>query len=681
MLLKKCILLFFILICISCGLFGQVDNQTNNRISSIEESEISEREKQTLVEDLYYLSLNPVNINTADKNTLLLIGLNEFQILCLQRYIKETHPLLSIYEIPLINGFSEQTLEEILPYIYVAPVKWKASLRLDSIFSKSIHDIRIQGKKIIENAWGYRRTDSMGFQGDNFSNNIRYNLNYFDRLSFSFVADNDAGEPFFTSKQKYGYDYISMQATIKDISFIEQITVGDYRLGFGEGLALNQNLNFGYFSSDAKSKKNYNGIKPNRSVIEYNYMRGIATKLKLKDFSVFLFGSYNKIDYSGSIIETGLHRTLSEISKKDSNREIVYGTHIGWKRKGFEIGTTIFHYEYKDSIKHQNQNYMKYYFEGKDNNIYSINFSIPLFYGRIRLFSEMAMSKNKGYAGLMGADFNIAYKTNLTINLRNYQNQFQNYYSSAIGAQSRNANEKGIYAAYSMLVNKYFNFFIAMDYFFFPDESYRANESIRGYKIKGELNYIPNKTNLITLLYKNNNRPYNETHTNNVVFPEDNILQQIQLRYTLIPNEWLMLKSRIGYSQTLSYPSIKKKGGFVSQDFIVKPNALPISINFRFSCFNTDDYDNAFYIYETGLPLNYSSSQLYDKGIRSYIILKYDFTKNIFLTARYSITQYFNKTSIHTSNDEIEGKKKQEIGIQFYWLFNKKSKKPFTFEY
>ena len=42
MLLKKCILLFFILICISCGLFAQVDNQTNNRISSIEESEISE---------------------------------------------------------------------------------------------------------------------------------------------------------------------------------------------------------------------------------------------------------------------------------------------------------------------------------------------------------------------------------------------------------------------------------------------------------------------------------------------------------------------------------------------------------------------------------------------------------------------------------------------------------------
>ncbi|MDD2530557.1 MAG: hypothetical protein PHN41_04950 [Bacteroidales bacterium] len=678
--IKKCILLFFLIICLSYDLLAQTNNHTSTRISSIEESEISESEKQTLIEDLYYLSLNPININTADRKTLLLIGLSEFQILSLHRYIKETHPLLSIYEIPIINGFSEQTLEEILPYIYVAPVNWKPSLRLDSISSKAIHDIRLQYKQVLEKAWGYRRDDSLGFIGDNFSNNIRYNLNYYDRLSLSLIADKDAGEPFFSSNQKYGYDYISFQATIKDISFIEQITIGDYRLGFGEGLAINQNLNFGHFSPDAKSKKNYSGIKPNRSVIEYNYMRGLATKLKLKDFSVFLFGSYNKIDYSGSILETGLHRTLNELSKKDSNREMVYGTHVGWKRKGYEIGTTIFHYEYKDSIKNSNQNYMKHYFEGKENNIYSVNFSLPLI-RRFRLFSELAMSSNKGYAGLIGLDFSIAYKTNLSINFRNYQNQFQNYYSSAIGAQSRNANEKGIYAAYSMLINRYFNFFIAGDYFYFPDESYRANQAVRGYKIKGEINYSPNSTNLLSLLYKNNNRPYNETHPNKEIYPEDNILQQIQLRYSLTHKDWLMLKSRIGYSQTQSYPSEKNQGGFISQDLILKPQSLPLSLNLRFAYFNTDDYDNAFYVYEYGLPLNYSSSQLYDKGIRSYIILRYDFNPNIFLTARYSLTNYFNKTTIHSSNDRIDSNKKQEIGFQFYWLINKKRRKEFIFEY
>ncbi|MFA6199880.1 MAG: hypothetical protein WC679_05705 [Bacteroidales bacterium] len=675
MTVRKEILIINLLVFFCLRLSAQVDQELTKRISSIEESEISDQEKQTLIEDLYYLSINPVNINTAEENTLRIIGLDEFQILSIKRYIKETHPLLSIYEIPLINGFSEETLKQIIHYIYVAPVNWKPSLRLDSISLKSTHDIRLQYKKVLENSWGYRREDDGGYKGTNFSTSLRYNLNYYDRLSFSIVADNDAGEPFFNKKQKLGYDYLSTQLTIKNISIIEQLTIGDYRLGFGEGLAINQNLNFGYFTNDGKSKKNYNGIKPNRSISEYNSMRGIATKIKLKDFSIYLFGSYNKIDYSGSILETGLHRTQSELSKKDSNTEGLFGTHIEWKRRGIELGTTLFHYQYKYPITHQNQAYMQYYFQGKDNNIYSINASFPLL-RKSRLFGEMAISKNKGYAYLAGLEINLGYKTNLTINYRNYNKKFQNYYASAIGAQSNTANERGIYSAFSILINNRLNFFIAADYFNFPNQSYRANKSVSGYKIRSELNYTINKYHLFTLLYKQNNRPYNETHANEEVYPEDNILKQIQLRYTFTPNESLMFKTRIGYSQTQIYTSNKNKGAFISQDLIFKKYKFPLSLKLRLAYFNTNDYDNAFYIYEYSLPLTYSSSQLYDKGIRSYIMLNYDFTRDMSLTARYVITYYTNKTFIGSSNDKIEGKKKQEIGVQFYWLINKpKSKK------
>ncbi len=123
MTIRKEIYLIIILIFSFVNLQAQIDIQ--NQISSIEESEISEQEKQNLIEDLYYIYLNKVNINTADENTLRLIGLDDFQINSLKRYIKETHPLLTIYEIPLINGFSEQTLNQILPFIYV-PVLRKA---------------------------------------------------------------------------------------------------------------------------------------------------------------------------------------------------------------------------------------------------------------------------------------------------------------------------------------------------------------------------------------------------------------------------------------------------------------------------------------------------------------------------------------------------------------------------
>ncbi|MFA7081224.1 MAG: hypothetical protein WC135_01305 [Bacteroidales bacterium] len=662
-------IIIFIFSCVSATAQIDIDNQ----ISSIEESEISEQDKQTLIEDLYYLSLNPVNINSADENTLQLMGLDDFQILSLKRYIKETHQILSVYEIPLINGFSEETLNQILPYIFVAPVKYKPSLNIDSVLSKSIHDIRLQYKKVLEKAWGYRRDDDKGYQGKNFSNSLRYNLNYFNRLSFSIIADNDAGEPFFNSKQKLGYDYISTQFTLRDISIIEQVTIGDYRLGFGEGLAMNQSLNFGHFTQDAKSKKNYSGIKPNRSITEYNSMRGIATKIKLKDISVYLFGSFNKIDYSGSILETGLHRTNSELQRKDSNIEAIYGTHIEYKSKGRELGLTLFNYHYKYPITHQSQAYMQDYFEGKSNSIYSLNGSMPI-HRNIRLFGEIAMSRNKGYALITGLEINLGYKRNLSFNYRNYQNNYQNNFASAIGTQSRNANERGLYSAFSARINKYFNYFIGIDYFNFPYQSYRANTSVSGYKIRSEINYLPKYSNQFTLIYKMNNRPYNETHSNKEIYPEDNILNQIQLRYTYSKNQSLMLKTRIGYSKTRNYKSNENKGMFISQDIILSPKTIPLSINMRIAYFNTDDYDNAFYIYEYSLPLTYSSSQLYDRGLRSYLILRYDFKRDFYLTARYSITYYKDKTEIHSSNDKIEGNHKQEVAFQLYWLINRPKK-------
>ncbi|MBP1630300.1 MAG: hypothetical protein H6Q15_1193 [Bacteroidetes bacterium] len=674
---KRIILLF--LVFFSClSLNAQIDKDIKDYISSIEDSEISDEEKQTLIEDLFYLYHNPININTADDNSLKTIGLNDFQILCLKRYIKETHPLLSVYEIPLINGFSDDVLKQILPFIYVAPIKIKPSLRMDSIFSKGFHEIRLQYKKVLEKAWGYCRDDGKGFLGDNFSTNLRYNFNYYDRLSFSLVADNDAGEPFFAKNFKKGYDFLSSQLTIKNISIIEQITIGDYRLGFGEGLSINQNLNFGYFSNDARIKKSFSGIKPNRSITEYNYLRGIATKIKLKDFSIYLFGSYKNIDYSGSILTTGLHRTESEISKKDSNTEKVYGTHISWKRWGYELAATLFRYEYKYPITHQNSAYMKYYFEGLNNNIYSLNGSMPLF-RKARLYGEFSISKNKGKAALAGVEINLGYKTNLSIAYRYYQNKYQNYFSSAIGAQSRNANERGLYIGLAYLINNSLSFFVAGDLFNFPDISYSASRSVTGIKFKSEINYDINKTNTLTLLAKYNNRPYDEVHTNGEKYPEDNILKQIQIRYSNNGLSWLILNLRLGYSETKTYSLSGNNGGFISQDVIIKPEDFPLSINLRLALFNTDDYDNRFSIYEYSMPLNFYSSQLYDKGLRTYIVVNFKINESMTLAGKYSLTRYQDKTSIHSSNDEINRNHKQEIAFQFHWLINKyKRKKNFN---
>jgi len=661
------ILLLLLLIC-SSTLLAQNNLQQDYRIFSIEESELSEADKQSLIEDLFYLRQHPANINSADDNTLHTIGLNTFQILCLQQYIKETHPLLSIYELPLINGFTEQDVQKILPYICIKPVNYQPPLHFDSICKYSISDLRLQYKTSFEKPFGFSRTDGKGFIGNNFSGSIRYNFKYYDRLTFSFLADNDEGEPFFTKQQRTGFDFFSANLTLKHLSVIEQITIGDYRLGFAEGLAMNQSLSFGYFSTDAKAKHNYQGIKPNTSIYESNYMRGASTKIKIQDFEFYLFGSCKPIDYSGSILETGLHRTLGELSTKDSNTQSVWGANITWQKRGFQVGATVFHYHYNLSINHKNYSYMRNYFTGKDNNIYSINFCIPIF-KRINSFTEIAASQNGGKAMLTGIEYTIAYQTNLTINYRYYSPTYQNDFASAIGTQSRNANEKGLYIAFSQMINPNFNYFAGLDYFVIPNESYCASKQVKGVKIRLETNYMANEKHLFSIFAKLNNRPYNATHSDKSSYPEDNILTQLQLRYTFNPSENMMFKTSVGFSTTKTFYADTARGVFLCQDIILKFKLLKLDLNLRYALFNTDNYDNEFSIYEYGLPFTYSSSYLYDKGQRLYLILRYNFKKNAYLVAKYAITYYFEKNTIHTSNDLIKGKKEQSIALQFYYLF------------
>lgn len=664
---RRILILFLLLFLVSRYGMAQVD--INDLVYDIENMDISDYEKQTYIEELNYLIQNPVNLNKPNEYHLKILGFSELQIQALRRYIEATNQLYSIYELNQINGFTEEFIERISPFVCVRPVKWRASLRPDSVFSKGLHDIRIQGKKTLEDSWGYIRDDSKGYMGKNLSNNLRYNFNYYDRLSFSLNADQDAGEPFFANNQTY--DFLSAQLTIRDISIIKQISLGDYRLGFGHGLAMNQGLNFGYFSRDGRVVKAYKGIKPHRSVTEYNFFRGIATELELKDFNLYLFVSNKDVDYSGSILTTGLHRTESEISKKDSNNEKLVGAHLSWMKRGYELGLTSFYYKYKYPITHGNSAYMEHYFEGMDNSVISLNAGVPLL-KKSKILAEYSISQNKGRAGIISLEVNLDYRTNLSIVYRDYQNQYQNRFASSIGAQSRNANEKGLYIGYSYFHNQNLSYFIAGDYFYFPDISYRASRPVRGYKLRGELFYRHRWRNEFTFLTKLNNRPYDILHSDGEKYPEDNILAQVQLRYRRILLPYLTLQTRLGYSHTFNYESNKNQGVFISQDFIYNSKKTNWFSNLRLAVFSTDDYDNRFSIYEYGLPLNFNTSQLYDKGFRTYVIIGYRIRDEIDIGLKYSLLYYFEKTDIHSGNDRIDKNYKQEVSMQVYWLINSK---------
>ena len=650
--------------------FNLYSQTVDNILEILETEEISGENAERLLDAVEQRSnnlINIYNINELSREEMMLLGLDNFQIFALENYIQRTGQLFSVNELNFVNGFDSLTISKIAPYLVAVPIEKKHTLKLDSVFSKGRQDIRFQYIQNLKTPYGFLREDGKGFKGENFSSSLRYNLKYYDCMELSLVGEKDYGEPLYYKNKTYGYDHYSFSFTIRDITKnLKQVTLGNYRINLGEGLAMKQSFALNSLASGYGAKHSNNNISPFRSTTEYNYNTGIAVKIEVNKFDVTLFGAYNKLDFNGKTIQqTGYHRTEKELLQKDSDDVLLAGTNIQYYNKGWIIGLTAFAYHYKDSIQKGNQSYQQYNFEGTDNNIVAINSSYE--WKKFIVFTEIARSKSNAFAQLLGLQINFNYKTTLSVVARNYDKKYQNYYADALGYHTNNQNERGIYIDYSRYLNKRMSYFVGLDYYYFPFLAYRANSSSYGMKMKGQLEYKYNEKQTVNLYFRLNNHQYNDTNSKGEVLPMNNIVAQWQLRYKYCMNDYLTFAGRTGYSHSFTNDSKSNNGYFAYIEMISKLFNSKLTLNARYTYFHTTDYDNRFYIYEYSLPISYSSQMLYNTGHRFYANLSYKPTKNIQIHLRYNITRYNHTNEISSGNDKIEGNIRHYIGGQIYF--------------
>lgn len=640
----------------------------------LEDEDLPEESKQELLEQLEDININllsqSLNINTLTQEQMILLGLNNFQIFSLQNYIKNSGQILSLNELQFINGFNAQTIQRISPYIYAERVMERKPLNLDSIFKHSKNTLRLQYKESLHKPFGYTRTDIKGYLGGKFSSSLRYKMKYYDRMELSFVADKDAGEPLKFKGKTFGYDHYNIAFTLYDISkHIKQVTLGDYRLSLGEGLAIKQSFDIGYFSNYG-IKSSSGKIIPFRSTSEYNYNKGLALLMNFKNIDIFLFGSYNLLDFNGkSLQQTGYHRTNKELESKNNISQTLFGTSIQYVFKGLQLGTTLLKYHFSDSIipNVKSYPYQQYYFSGKDNNIIAFNGSYSL--KRLLFFSEIAQSYNKGKAYILGTQYNFGYKTYFTLSYRNYDKDFQNHFANAIGIHSMNNNEKGVYADFSHYISRKFSYYVGADLFYFPFISYRASKDVKGQKAKLQLNYNINNNNSLLLYCRYSLRYYDYKTANNTKTPFANTITQTHLQYKFAKNDDFSLTVRGGYSRSFTHESNEQEGKFLFFEGMYNFHKLNTRFRLRYTLFNTMDYDNRFYVYEHSLPLSYASSTLYGKGQSVYALLSWQISKHFELYLRYSLIRYSDREEISSGNDKISANNNQFISGQILWKF------------
>lgn len=654
-------------------------------IEMLLENQTEDAEDSKLLETLLQLEANPVDLNSAGSNELQRIPYIDAIISAkILEYRGKNKKFYTVAELRYVEGIDDDLYGKIRKYVIVK------SSTVDFVKDEFgiIQKIKDSKKGLLSNIYFEMRT--------RFSNDLQPSRGYLEpgkylgpRPKFynRFVARYSKGGYIFTGSllaekdpgELNWADHVGGFVEMKSGILLNHLLVGDYTLEFGQGITLWGSYSFSK-GSDAVSgmKKKGDDIDSYNSVNEVQYFRGVAGKLKLPssigDFSLFGFYSNNSIDASidttlnqlSSEYEDGYHRTQSEINRKNSGKERLYGGRLFYESKFLgttKLGLTYYNSEFDKPFEYKGL----YDFYGSKSNALGVDYDIVI--KNVNIFGEWTRSYTDIVGGVTGVKFLFYKLADVVFMVRNYPKNFISLHSYGFGEQSGTSqNEFGIYSGIRFKIGKLAVINAYYDQYKFPYATFYNPVPTSG---RDFMTYTQwNVTRNLTLFtkYKNEIKEDVTSFVNSYGLEEDRIYERGQTNYRLQFDydifKTFRVRSRFEYVfvDYQGYHSAEKGLMFFS-DFRVVP-FKDIVLDGRFIIFQTDSFDSRIYEYENELNGVVSNQGLYGKGRRWYLMLKYRPYKFLELSAKYAETIIEGAKSTGSGNDEIMGDLKNRFSLQ-----------------
>ncbi len=679
--------LAFLFLCCSLGSFAQEKSEVvQQRIEFIaEQLEAEDIDLTNVVEQLNYYFDHPLNLNGTTAEELEELNLlTSVQINDLLLHIKVFGKLISIYELQSLEYWDLQTIQLVRPFVRVDDkldnlhISWKEALDQGNYEAFLRYQTTPQEKSGYQNVPDSILQTSNSFyygNSDRYYSRLRYT--YRTNISIGVTGEKDAGEQFFKGAQKNGFDFYSFHAYFKGGKYIKAVAVGDYQVQIGQGLNLWSGYAFGKTADVTNIKKTANPLKAYTSVDEARFMRGAAFDLGWKSFSLLSFASMKKVDASvladslyddlefvSSINLSGLHRTNSEIAKKNALTEKIIGSNLRYRNRNFQLGIAGVYQGYDKDFNKSVTPYNQFDFRGKS--MFSFSGDYSWVFKNFNFFGETARSSYSGaWANLHGVLFSLDSRASFSVLYRNYQKGYQTFYNTGFSEGSNTQNEKGIYAGLKLKLSSAWSVNSYVDLFKFPWMKYQVDAPSAGHEIMVQASYKPNKILEIYGRYREQVRQKNSRDSDGTVTELEDVLQRnYRLNISYAISEFFTIKSRLEYV-TINRPSnTPEKGMILTQDILFKPKNLPFDLSLRYALFDTDSYDSRLYTYENNALYVFAVPAYYYQGSRFYALVRYSFLRHCDLWVRYGVFKYNNRTSIGSGAEEIKGSVKTDITLQ-----------------
>lgn len=635
-------------------------------------SEISEK--------LHYYLKNPLDLNTASESELGdLFFLSPQHIQNLIDHRTSSGPFLNILELQAIKDFDAQLIERIVPFVQIAPINPLKGFKFRTMMDKDESMLMIRYGRNLEPAIGYQiqGSDRSRYLGDPNRYALRYRWNYDNQIRVAINMEKDAGEPFFKGKQRYGFDFYSGHIEIRALNkYVKRVVLGDYALQFGQGLVTWNGLSFGKGAWIGSVARQGQGLVPYSSMNENNFQRGLAASIDVGNVEWTPFVAYNKLsgkveEFEGdriisSINMSGLHRTESEQSSRKAVGQVVYGSNFRYRHRRLKIGITYMGGTY-DGLKLRGVDLrQKFDFEGKS--LHGVgghyNYSFRNYY----FFGETAYSFGGGWATNNGVIASVHSKLSLFANYRNYQRDYHTIYGQSLGEGSQLANERGVYTGAVYHPSRKVEWVNYIDLFQFPWLRYRVDAPSSGVDFLSQFTYTWYKIGKLTFRYR-----YRLKQENTVIADRNtNLLADVNRHQFRVDFQYKLsdtwrIRTRGEIMRFEKESTSRSKGFLCYQDAFWQIRKPQLQFNMRLAYFDTDDYDSRIYAYENDVLYASGFPMYYDRGIRSYLNIRYKIKRNLDIWTRYALTYYFQRKEIGSGLDLIEGAKKTDLKVQLRW--------------
>ncbi len=605
-----------------------------------------EEEKQSSFD--YYLA-NPLNINFVSETELQSSLLfNSDQITAFIAFRKQIGSFQSILELQTIPGWDLAFLRRIQDYLVCHPMTpnwWKPNASTHQILFKS--DWTVETKK------GFTDPDlrsKIRYIGDRTNQTLRYRGQLNANLRIGFLLQKDAGE-------KDLSDFSSGFIAFKSQGVLEKVLLGDFINQWGQGLVQSGGFSLGksFESIKATQKFNLGGLVYSSSV-EYGYYRGINATFKLKEYlRIQTFVSYRNLDATTGIdstgktylrtrVEDGFHRTNSEISHRNAMQEKTAGANLSFTPLSIPLILQLNAvYTLWSFPKPIGIGYKQPEWSGNELKNYSLSFQYPL--KNIRMVGELAYAGLNQYSFIHSAATSLSKKLDISYLLRHYSAGYFSPKSNGLSENAENLNEIGLFLGLGYQINRRMKLSSYFDYFRFPGPKYQVvNPNTSGWELLSRLQWEKRHSARGFIQGKWTRK-------------EEKDLIQISL-----DGHYIAIKSWDFHVRVMGSSLGSEIGFLLLQD--IKWDQGKWNIQGRFALINTPSYDTRNYAYEPGVPYSFLLPAYAGKGIKTTLVIAYQWNKEISLAAKWARIQYQDRTEIGSSLEAIEGNRKTDITLQ-----------------